>query len=66
MEKREADSLKNVSNYNSIDLFKFICSIFVVMIHIAPFGNSENNIVVSEVNFLFRTIWRELQSPSFL
>lgn len=65
MEKREVDSLKNVSNYNSIDLFKFICSIFVVMIHIAPFGNSENSIVVSEVNFFVQNYLARVAVPFF-
>lgn len=42
------------SNYNSIDVAKFICSILVVMIHIAPFGKQESNSFFWYVNFMLQ------------
>ena len=38
--------------YNSIDLTKFIMSIFVVAIHIHPFENCDNQIILSIYNSL--------------
>ena len=37
--------------YNSIDMAKLICSILVVMIHIAPFGIQTSTNILSYLNF---------------
>lgn len=37
--------------YNSIDMAKLICSILVVMIHIAPFGKQTSTNILSYLNF---------------
>lgn len=47
-------TIGNSKNYNAIDIAKFICSILVVMIHIAPFGVQENTTVFSYLNFILQ------------
>lgn len=44
----------NKTNFNSFDIAKFICSIFVVMIHVAPFGTQESANIFSCLNLVFR------------
>lgn len=50
---------------NSIDLAKFICSILVVMIHIAPFGNTEIPNLKSYLNFYIQNCLARIAVPFF-
>lgn len=40
------------SNYNNLDLFKFIMSIFVVVIHTFPWGNYENSVFINALDLI--------------
>ena len=51
-------------NYNSIDLAKFVCAILVVMIHVAPFGESANSTIVT-LNFAVRKCLARTAVPFF-
>ena len=50
------------SNYNSIDLAKFIFSILVIMIHIRPFGNSSNAYII---NYILRQCLARIAVPFY-
>lgn len=43
------------SNYNSLDLFKFIMSTFVVIIHTFPWDSFENNFFINALDLLTAT-----------
>lgn len=51
-------------NYNGIDLAKFICSLLVVVIHIAPFGSTENN-TLKYLNFGTQNYLARVAVPFF-
>jgi len=51
-------------NYNAIDLAKFISAILVVMIHVAPFGESNASTVVT-LNFAVRKCLARTAVPFF-
>ena len=51
--------------YNSIDLFRFICAIFVVMIHVNPFGNANRNIIFKYLDFGITQYLSRLAVPFF-
>ena len=53
------------TNYNSIDLAKFVCAILVVMIHVAPFDVAENSGVLFSLNFLFKQSICRIAVPLF-
>lgn len=55
----------NTQNYNSIDLAKFICSILVVMIHVAPFGTSIEIKWIDNLSFLVRNYLARVAVPFF-
>ena len=53
------------SKYNSFDMAKLICSIFVVMIHIAPFGNQTSTNILSYLNFALSQCICRIAVPLF-
>ena len=52
-------------SYIALDLAKFICAIFVVMIHIAPFGNTETNSIIRYLNFGIQQYLARIAVPFF-
>lgn len=52
-------------NFNSFDVAKFICSVLVVMIHVAPFGVQETTNVFSHMNYLLRQGLCRMAVPLF-
>ncbi len=53
------------TDYNSIDLVKFICSILVVSIHIAPFGSSGEMGLISCMNYGVQNYLARIAVPFF-
>lgn len=53
------------SKYNSFDMAKLICSILVVMIHIAPFGNQTSVNILSYLNFALSQCLCRIAVPLF-
>ena len=51
--------------YNSIDLFKFLCSILVVMIHVKPFGNVDSKSLLAYCNFGIQNYLARIAVPFF-
>lgn len=52
-------------NYNAIDVAKFICSILVVMIHIAPFGFQNDTSIFYYMNFGLQQALCRIAVPLF-
>lgn len=54
-------------NYNAIDLAKLICSVMVVMIHVAPFGHppEENSVLIDTFNDYIRNCLTRIAVPFF-
>ena len=52
-------------NYNSIDLIKFICSILVMMIHIAPFGRLNDGGDIFDLNYFIQNYIARVAAPYF-
>lgn len=51
--------------YNSFDMAKLICSILVVMIHIAPFGQQTDTNILTYMNFGLRQCLCRIAVPLF-
>ena len=52
-------------NYNSVDLAKFICAVFIIMLHIAPFGQAAKDSVPYYLNFGIQKYAARLAVPFF-
>ena len=50
---------------NAIDLAKFICAIFVVAIHVAPFGTADETSVIGYMNFFIQDYLARIAVPFF-
>ncbi len=57
--------IQKTKNFNSFDLSKFVASILVVMIHIAPFGSQQTQNVYSQMNFLLKNGICRIAVPLF-
>ncbi|MBQ2696154.1 MAG: acyltransferase [Clostridia bacterium] len=53
------------SQYNSFDVAKLICAVFVVMIHVPPFGRQETMNLLSYLNFGLRHCLSRTAVPLF-
>ncbi len=53
------------TSYNSFDLAKFICSVMVVMVHVAPFGVQEGTNVFSFLNTVLQKGLCRMAVPLF-
>lgn len=51
--------------YNAIDLAKFICAVFVVAIHVPPFGSSEGTTILGYLNFFIQDYLARIAVPFF-
>lgn len=51
--------------YYAIDLAKFVGSILIVMIHIAPFGSTETRNIISYLNFGVQQYLARIAVPFF-
>ena len=56
---------KEIKNFNSFDLAKFVCAILVVMIHIEPFGVQKTNNIFSNINFFLQDGLCRIAVPLF-
>lgn len=56
---------QETKNFNSFDIAKFVCSILVVIIHTAPFGEHETTNVFSYVGFFVQQGLCRLAVPLF-
>lgn len=65
VQEKDNLAIRQVENYNSFDLAKFICSILVVMIHAPLFGNAEGSSVFYYVNFLLNQGIARVAVPLF-
>ncbi|MCH5316895.1 MAG: acyltransferase [Eubacterium sp.] len=50
---------------NAIDLAKFICAVFVVAIHVPPFGSADGSTVVTYLNFFIQDYLARIAVPFF-
>ena len=50
---------------NAIDLTKFICAVFVVAIHVPPFGSSEGTTILGYFNFFIQDYLARIAVPFF-
>ena len=50
---------------NAIDLAKFICAVFVVAIHVAPFGTADGTTVIGYLNFFIQDYLARIAVPFF-
>lgn len=55
---------EKVINYNMVDLVKFLCAILVVSIHVAPFGNSDDELVLL-FNYGIQNYFSRIAVPIF-
>lgn len=56
---------RELKRNSGIDLTKFICSLFVIMIHVAPFGVQNSNNVYYLLNFVLMQYLGRLAVPFF-
>ena len=59
------ENKKMNTQYNAIDLTKFLCAILVVTIHVAPFGNYETSSLLSCFYFGIRQYLARIAVPFF-
>ncbi len=52
------------TEYNAVDLAKFICAILVVSIHVVPFGNTDNALLVL-LNYFIQNWFSRIAVPFF-
>lgn len=60
----EAKSL-SVKQHNAIDLAKLICALFVVAIHVSPFGSTDQMTILSWMDFFLRNCIARIAVPFF-
>ena len=55
---------RNTTNYNAVDLAKFICAIMIVAIHIAPFGLNDS-LICTLLNYGIQQCFARIAVPFF-
>lgn len=63
--QNNSQALAGKQNYNCIDLAKFVCSIMVVIIHVAPFGEADEPSLMSNLNYFFQNYLARVAVPFF-
>lgn len=59
------DAAQTSRQYNAIDIAKLVCAVFIVAIHVPPFGSADTTALAQTWNFIIRSYLGRIAVPFF-